>query len=174
MIEFRKINIKRTLLFTVVIFFLSYAYCFSEDRSDLIRQYLDKSGIINALKKTWAIQTEITAVNLTNNHNLSSKFIADFKEVWMDVNLYDLWAHGGLFDMMKPMFDSLTNDDLQQIIKFYESPPGSKMADIANHLDVYLADSMKLMQQRIQNVLLPEIIERLEVRGWDKNGKRIR
>jgi hypothetical protein len=76
--------------------------------------------------------------------------------------------------MFKPMFDGLTNNDLLEIVNFYKSPVGKKLASLTQEIPGFIHTIMPKWEQRISNVILPEMINRLEKRGWNKDGKRIR
>ena len=162
----------RIAVISFLIFFLS-APVYSLDRSDYIRQYLDSSGMIKGLRGMFDMQAEFTLKNISRKHNLSDAFQKDFREVWNEVMLDDFWSSGGFFDMLKPLFNDLTNGDLKNVVKFYKSPVGKKIASLTQEMQDYINTVMPQWEQRISNVILPEMIHQLEKRGWDQNGNKI-
>ena len=164
-------NIKHALALLIVLTTASYSYA---DRSDYIRQYLDSSGVIKGLGGMFDIQAEITLKNLSRKHNLSNAFKKDFREVWNEVMMGDFWSNGGFFDMMKPMFDGFSTQELKALLKFYQSPVGRKMAKLTQEMQGYISSIMPAWEQRISEKILPEMLKSLEDRGWDHNGNRIR
>lgn len=165
-------NMKRTL-FLAILFVLISAPVYSADRSDLIRQYLDQSGMIKGLRGMFDMQAELTMKNMARNHNLSEAFQKDFREVWSNVMIDDFWSTGGFFDMLTPMFNEFTDNDLKEIVRFYKSPAGRKIANLTQEMQSYIRSIMPEWEQRISNVILPEMLECLEKRGWDKDGNKI-
>ena len=164
----------RRTLFLFILFIIISAPAYSADRSDLIRQYLDQSGMIKGLRGMIDMQAEFTMKNIARKHNLSPAFQKDFREVWNNVMIDDFWSTGGFFDMLKPMFNDFTDNDLKEIVRFYKSPAGEKIAKLTQEMQNYLRAIMPKWEQRISNVILPEMLERLEKRGWDKDGNKIK
>lgn len=147
---------------------------YSADRSDLIRGYLDHSGVTKGLRGMFDIQAEMTIKNLSRKHNLSKEFQKDFREVWNDVMVDDFWASGGFFDMLKPIFNDFTTEELKEITNFYKSPVGKKMANLTLEMQSFIKGLMPRWEQRIAHIILPEMLKRLEEKGWDKDGNRIK
>ena len=164
-------NIKCTLALLIVLTAASNSYA---DRSDYIRQYLDSSGFIKGLSGMFDVQAEMTLKNINRKHNISKEFKKDFRDVWNDVMIEDFWSTGGFFDLLKPMFDNFSNQELRELVRFYQSPVGRKMAKLTYELPSYIRSMMPAWEKRISKKILPEMLKKLEDRGWDHNAKRIR
>ncbi len=164
---------KQIFLFTILLTIILSVPAYSVDRSDLIRQYLEYSGVVKGMKGIIDIQAQISLKNLGQKYNLSEEFKKDFKDVWIDVIINDFWAPGGIFDTLNPIFNDFTESELIELLEFYKSPVGKKFSKLAQNMQEYLQPLIPKMEQRISNKLLPEMLKRLEKRGWDRNGNRI-
>ena len=145
------------------------------DRSDYIRQYLESSGLMKGLEGMTEAQARVTLFNMFREHEPSENYKKDFEEVWKDLMREDFSSTGGLFDLMKPMFSDLTDQDLEQIAYFYKTPAGAKLAKINHGMGVYINSiMMPSWRKRIEQTLIPEMLRRLELKGWDHNGERVK
>ena len=143
------------------------------DRSDLMKQYLEYSGTFKNLIEMYKFQAEQSANNLNKSRSLSKKFIDDYLTTFTEVMIEDFWNTGGLFDMIKPMFNSLSNQELEKIVLFYKTTEGKKMAKISENAQSHIETSLPKWENRVRKFILPVMIERLQEKGWDQNGKRI-
>jgi len=86
----------------------------------------------------------------------------------------DFWASGGFFDMLMPLFNDFSTNDLKELIRFYQSPVGKKLANLTQEMQNYIGGLMPQWEKRISIVILPDMLARLKKRGWDKNGNKIK
>jgi uncharacterized protein len=163
-------SLKIILIISILI--STYSTSFA-DRSSDIRYLLSISGIGDMLEGMVNYQADLTVNEFKKNRKIAKEFERDFKNVIIEVLLADFWSPGGLADMLLPAYDGFSNSEIKELIKFYESPMGKKMLKNTPKIEIIIRNLVPAWNMRVNDVILPKIVDKMRAKGYDNEGKRL-
>ena len=118
----------------------------------------------NALERFFPILKEATA---QNNQAVSETVFAILKGSTLSLVKQQVSAQGGLMDRVVPLYDKhYTQDEIQKLIQFYETPLGKKVSALRPQIT---KESVVLAEEWInflEPLLVQALAKRLEKEGY--------
>ncbi len=118
----------------------------------------------NALERFFPILKEATA---QNNQAVSETVFAILKGSTLSLVKRQVSAQGGLMDRVVPLYDKhYTQDEIQKLIQFYETPLGKKVSALRPQIT---KESMVVAEEWInflEPLLVQALAKRLEKEGY--------
>jgi uncharacterized protein YihD (DUF1040 family) len=158
---------QRSIIYSIIVAILLFSQNVFADRSSNVRELFSVMGTGDAISGIAVLQADLTLEDLRQKYSMSSEFEKAFKEVFVEVLIFDLWAPGGFVDMMIPAFDDLSDADITKLISFYKTPVGQKIVKISANLEPTIRSLMPAWQKRISQNLMPQMQNKLKTRGFE-------